>query len=133
MIPLDRDISLADYQWKNRLILIFTPSESDSTYQDASRQIVNLNAQIIERDIVVFNIIENSAGSAGDSLLSQNASQELRENFHVESGSFVLILIGKDGGEKLRQENDFNFDTIFRRIDAMPMRQSEMRQRKKTK
>jgi hypothetical protein len=40
--------------------------------------------------------------------------------------TFTVLLIGKDGGEKLRQHTSIPID----KLDAMPMRQAEMRRQK---
>ncbi|WP_132055575.1 DUF4174 domain-containing protein [Pseudocnuella soli] len=44
---------------------------------------------------------------------------------------FTIILVGKDGGEKFRSEKLTQPSELFNIIDAMPMRQSEMRRNKK--
>lgn len=44
---------------------------------------------------------------------------------------FTLILVGKDGGEKYRSEKPAPAAELFALIDAMPMRQSEMRRASK--
>ncbi|MBW4517481.1 MAG: DUF4174 domain-containing protein [Timaviella obliquedivisa GSE-PSE-MK23-08B] len=44
-------------------------------------------------------------------------------------GKFTVILVGKDGTEKQRSQTPIDPATIFRTIDAMPMRQQEMRDR----
>lgn len=41
--------------------------------------------------------------------------------------SFMLILVGKDGGEKFRSRTVTLPQTLFDIIDAMPMRRAEMR------
>ena len=38
---------------------------------------------------------------------------------------FEIVLIGKDGGEKLRQGQVLSSEKLFGLIDAMPMRQAE--------
>ena len=40
-----------------------------------------------------------------------------------------MVLIGKDGGEKLRSHEIVSPETLCRLIDSMPMRQEEMRER----
>jgi hypothetical protein len=55
----------------------------------------------------------------------------LRKRLSVPSGRFTVILIGKDGGEKIRQGSSVDLKEIFAIIDAMPMRQQEMRERAK--
>ena len=49
------------------------------------------------------------------------------QKYKVKKEAFVLILIGKDGGEKMRKEQPIQAATLFSTIDAMPMRQAEMR------
>lgn len=41
-------------------------------------------------------------------------------------GSFTAVLIGKDGGEKLRSHEPVTTKKLFAVIDAMPMRKEEM-------
>jgi hypothetical protein len=40
------------------------------------------------------------------------------------------VLIGKDGGEKLRRTTPLSPEELFAIVDAMPMRRAEMRERK---
>ena len=44
---------------------------------------------------------------------------------------FTLILVGKDGSEKLRTHSLLSNNKLFALIDAMPMRREEMRNTKK--
>ena len=41
-----------------------------------------------------------------------------------------MTLIGKDGGQKWRQSEPLDMETLFALIDGMPMRQAEMREQK---
>ncbi len=42
---------------------------------------------------------------------------------------FEVLLIGKDGTEKLRSTTPVKLDTLFSLIDTMPMRKVEMQRR----
>ncbi|SEC29385.1 DUF4174 domain-containing protein [Terriglobus roseus] len=56
------------------------------------------------------------------------AEQEaLRKRFHVKPDAFSVILVGKDGGEKMRSDKPIPWETLASTIDAMPMRQTEIR------
>ena len=44
--------------------------------------------------------------------------------------TFTVLLIGKDGGEKYRSASLLTASRLFAMVDAMPMRQAEMRQSK---
>jgi hypothetical protein len=122
-------IDLTQYLWKNRLILIFSPSEADSTYQDVKNQSEKLTDELVDRDLVLFHLFERGKSYIGDSPLDDGVADSLRQRYKIKPGELTLILIGKDGGEKLRQQRSFDFQIIFDRIDAMPMRQLEMKQR----
>ena len=43
---------------------------------------------------------------------------------------FMLVLIGKDGGVKLRKPFPWDVRQLMRAIDSMPMRQREIRERR---
>ena len=44
----------------------------------------------------------------------------------IKNERFSILLIGKDGGEKLRSHEIPDLDTLFALIDGMPMRPREM-------
>jgi hypothetical protein len=125
----DQHDILEQYQWKNRIILVFAQSISDSLYQTCKEQIKDLEDEIIDRDLVIIHLLAKDDSTADDSLLSNQQSSQLRESYRIKADKFTVVLIGKDGGEKLRQVGRIDFKEIFGRIDAMPMRQSEMQER----
>lgn len=43
------------------------------------------------------------------------------------TGEFSIVLIGKDGGEKLRRNSLLTTRELFSMVDVMPMRRAEMR------
>jgi hypothetical protein len=57
----------------------------------------------------------------------------LRKKFGVTADEFEVILIGKDGTVKLRSKAAVSTSALFQLIDAMPMRQEEMREKKKNR
>jgi hypothetical protein len=59
--------------------------------------------------------------------LSPNEQTVARRRFHIHPNDFTVILLGKDGGEKLRSRHPISLETLRSTIDAMPMRQDEMR------
>ena len=61
--------------------------------------------------------------------LDPQTSQSLRKKFNIPRGEFTVILVGKDGGIKLKRQEHTQLNDIFALIDAMPMRQEEMRQK----
>ena len=65
--------------------------------------------------------------SLDDEALESNGVRRLSERFGMVGGRVAVVLIGKDGGVKLRREGEIDLDEIFERIDGMPMRRNEMR------
>jgi len=62
-----------------------------------------------------------------DPLIGEYAEKVVERSKCDEQTSFVLI--GKDGGVKRRWTGKLSVDELFQAIDAMPMRQFEMRTR----
>ncbi|MBD3385329.1 DUF4174 domain-containing protein [candidate division KSB1 bacterium] len=125
----DKDV-LKEYRWKNRPILLFAPSKADSTFQQIEKNIKDLRNELDDRHIVLFKLFTDGNSSAGDTLFDQETAAKLYRVYNVNPEVVTLVLIGKDGGEKLRQQNEeIDFQTVFDRIDAMPMRRREMQNR----
>ena len=124
--PLD----LSDYQWKNRLLLVFTPSADNRVYQELRHELRKEQAELEERDLVVVHLIGENSGSVQEQGVDPESVRSLRKLYGVNPEALTFVLIGKDGGEKARQVDGFDLQALFVRIDAMPMRQREMRERK---
>ena len=122
-------VRLQDYQWKNRLILAFSPSPKDPGYRALEKEIAIQKEEIIDRDILVFYILETGEIKLGESSLPAGAGDFLRESFSIRPGVFTVLLIGKDGGVKLRRKGGVGLGEIFSLIDTMPMRQREMKEK----
>src|SRR3984885_9745738 len=58
--------------------------------------------------------------------LSEDELAAMRHRFKVEQPDFLVILIGKDGSEKLNSRTPVTAAQLERLIDSMPMRKSEM-------
>lgn len=86
-----------------RRLVISAPGPEHPAYREQAAVLLPAWRGLIERDF----IIETRFGSAG----------------------FSVVLIGKDGGEKLRQTSPLAPADLFALVDAMPMRQAEMRER----
>lgn len=117
------------YRWKNRLLLVFSPSDTDQTYLELQHALGRAGDKLQDRDMVVFHLFASGRGKADETCLGKNEVRSLYQRFDVPDHSLTVILLGKDGGEKVRQVGQFDLQAIFDRIDAMPMRQREMRQR----
>lgn len=123
-------IDLETYTWKNRLLMIFSPSEEYPRYRDLTRELRDQHDEIIDRDLLIFRILERGKSRLGDSPIDETSSALLRDRLSARVGKFTVVLIGKDGGEKLRRSDEVDLGEIFSLIDSMPMRQRERSQHK---
>ena len=61
-------------------------------------------------------------------MLQRDDAHTMRDRFEVGQNEFQVILIGKDGTEKIRSDEAISSDYLFEAIDAMPMRRLEMKE-----
>lgn len=126
-MPLDLD----QFQWKNRLLFLFAPNRNHPLFEALHKSLAAQKTEAADRDLVVFEILESGPSSMNTNYLDPQAGQKLRDKFDVQRGRFAVILVGKDGGIKLNRREPTQLADIFALIDAMPMRQDEMRQKKR--
>ncbi len=130
--------SLASLKDKNRVLLVFAPSDQTPEFQRQLDLLAKHVLDLRDRDLVLIPIVTladppttaNSLRVSHPPVASATDQLDLRHRFHVSSNQFTVILIGKDGGEKLRQHTPIRIDKLDATVDAMPMRRDEMRQPK---
>jgi hypothetical protein len=127
----DVDLDLDSLRWKNRVLVLFSPSESDPSFQSQKQGLASSADEVLERDLMVLEIIEKGQSRAGNQLLSEKSVQAIRKRLGVQAGTVQVWLIGKDGGVKLRSSEPVSMKDLFGLIDSMPMRQQEMQNNKK--
>jgi hypothetical protein len=119
------DTVLGPLRWENRVLLAFA-TEGDEPQLLATRALAEANADgFADRDLVLGVVLEGE-GTLGPRSLSRKEREELKRRFGITGSGFLVILIGKDGSEKLRLERPPNRDALFALIDSMPMRMHEM-------
>lgn len=112
---------LDSYQWKNRLVIINGESKNSSEQLMVFK---GLEEEITDRDIRLIQIFKEKV-IINDKTEPGILPELLRENLQL-SDQFACLLIGKDGGIKLRSSSLVDAETIFQLVDSMPMRQAEV-------
>ncbi|MEM9363834.1 MAG: DUF4174 domain-containing protein [Bacteroidota bacterium] len=103
--------NIKEYQWKNRL-LVLVSKEPNSWESKQQRKIFEQNQlQLEERNMLLLN--------------RQANSQDLAR-FSLDKNFEGVVLIGKDGGVKLKKPFLIKPQVIFDLVDTMPMRRLEM-------
>jgi hypothetical protein len=110
------DDPLARHRWRDRVLVVVAPDAEDARLAGQRRIVRDAGRGFGERDLA---IVEGVGGTV--------RADALRRRFGLDRGSFAAILVGKDGGEKLRSSSALPAERLFETIDAMPMRRDEMR------
>lgn len=110
------DTDLSEFKWKNRPVIVFADSTDDPAFIE-QMQLLGMRADALSaRDVVV--IVDTDPAARSDIRLK------------MRPRGFMLTLVGKDGGVKLRKPFPWSVREITRSIDKMPMRQREIREGK---
>ncbi len=120
-----------DLTWKNRVAIVF---DTAATYY-ATKQLelfTKVQAECDERDLVVFQVLGDTIIGPGGTITDAQKADALRQQYADGYGlkGIMLVLVGKDGGVKLRLRRVVGIQEIFATIDRMPMRRQEMKQKK---
>lgn len=107
---------LSDFQWHQRLIVVFADSPEDPRFQDQLQLLSKGVEDLRERDVIVLT----------DSDPGKQSS--LRKKLRPRG--FMLVLVGKDGGVKLRKPHPWSIRELSRTIDKFPSRLREVEDRR---
>jgi hypothetical protein len=117
--------NLAAFKGRSRPLLIFYPQPAaQPSMMQTQRSIIAAHpVELKQRNVVPIYIPLQL--QPGDS--STAAWRDLRSRFHIVDKRFTVLLLGTDGGEKLRSHAPVTIEELDALIDDMPMRQQEMR------
>ncbi len=117
---------LKPLKWNYRPLLIFSSSDNKHLEKQLTN-IENNRKGIIERDMKIIILNADSTSTMDDIEIDSAQVSDLYKKFNVSREQFAILLIGKDGGVKMRKTQSVEMKKIFALIDKMPMRQQEMR------
>ena len=122
--------ALEKYRWEHRLLLVFARDADSALYRRQQEMLLVAERGLNERDTIIIFVIRDAVSTKGRPA-APVAAVNLRDAYGVLPHEFRVVLLGKDGGVKLRQEEPISMADLFALIDSMPMRQREMGQRSK--
>ena len=89
---------MSEFRWKKRPVVVFADSENDPAYLEQIDLLSARVEELLERDVVVLVDTDPAARSA------------LR--LKMRPRGFMLVIVGKDGGIKLRKPFPWNVREI---------------------
>lgn len=119
--------NLSSQKWQNRVLLVFAPSVDNLSYQQQMQILQEQKNGFTDRDLVLVQVLATDKSYANGQPIDESSAAKLRDRFGVDQENFQVILVGKDGGVKRQDTTPVQVEAIFEQIDAMPMRQQEMR------
>jgi hypothetical protein len=119
---------LEPYEWENRVLIIFEDAGAKQSWAQESLVMVG-DQHFEERDMVVLRISDEVEPLVGEAAPGIDA-RALRRELGVGDTAFRTVLIGKDGGVKLKSSSPICAATLFNTVDAMPMRRQEISERR---
>jgi hypothetical protein len=120
--PLEREI------WRTRPLVIVAPGPGDDAVAELRQALAQpaTASAFADRQIAVFTVIGGQGAREGQAL-DAAATRALLAALDLRAdGPAAVLLIGKDGGVKLRLKH-VAVAEILDTVDAMPMRRQEVR------
>ncbi|MEO0513788.1 MAG: DUF4174 domain-containing protein [Planctomycetota bacterium] len=114
------------WAWAARPLLIFSDSSDHPALTKQRELLARHRAELVERDIVVIEIIGQDITLYGEPRQADTAQLKRRHDIPPDA-RFAVRLVGKDTGIKLRRDTPVTAVELFGLIDSMPMRQQEIR------
>ncbi len=120
--PASLAAQLRASRWQQRVLLLCAPTAADTALRRQQQLLAPARAALAERDVVVREVRVAELPPADRRYLAQQLG--------VPGTGFTAVLVGKDGGVKRRDVRPVAPAALFATIDAMPMRQQELRRPK---
>jgi hypothetical protein len=114
-----------------RPLLVFAPALDQPQLVEEFNQLKVHATEVKMRNLLYVPIVPEGhnqpipGSKVPTARLSEDELAAMRHRFKVEPAEFLVILIGKDGAEKLSSKTPIPVDELERVIDSMSMRKSE--------
>lgn len=123
------------HRWENRILILKTTDTETNKFVNQLKEFSNQEVGLAERKLIMYKIVgeqyELVKFDNSDSKPTGQITEDFKMKYIQNNEDFNIILIGLDGGIKLQQQDVLSIETLLNTIDAMPMRQSEMKRESK--
>jgi len=113
-------------RWQTRPLVIVAPTADDPLLRRVESTLKETAPReaFIEREMVLYRVVDGVGSRNGEALPPAQTKAMLSALDVPSDGPATLLLVGKDGGTKVREQGEVDLSGIFATIDRMPMRQS---------
>ena len=109
--------------WNKRVIILLADSPDNENFISQMNIFGSQENEMAERDLILI-----SNHSQKIPIPERNL---LYENYVLPGSNFTIVLLGKDGGVKLKRIEPVPADELYALIDSMPMRKRELKDQQK--
>ena len=121
---------LSQYRWQNRLIVLQARAEGENICRQQLQVLEEDVEGLMERKLIVVQLAESENRIHLPEPLPLELKEKDQKRFRASEKPFSFILIGLDGGVKLRSHELVSREYLYALIDGMPMRRAELREKK---
>ena len=118
MLPLEQ--ILHENRDRKRIVLLVASTADQADFKRQKALLAAHIAELAERDMMVVEVLHSRLSDADQAFLTRKIGGK---------PNFAVVLIGKDGGVKLKSVEPIMPARLFETVDTMPMRRQEMRRR----
>jgi len=113
-----------------RPLLVFAPSARDASLLAQQAMLDQYADDMMDRNLLYVPVLAQSGHfdaplDAPYVILKQSEMNAIRARFQIHPAEFVVVLVGKDGGEKFRTKKAISVLKLDEIVDAMPMGRDE--------
>lgn len=121
--------NLSSHLWEARLILLLDTSLDKKLLNQQLALLKQNEEGLSERKIVVYQFQQKEYKKGLSEMKEWKIQKKLPAVFDEVSAkkTFTFLLIGLDGGIKMKRNEIIELKEIFTLIDGMPMRRAEMK------
>lgn len=123
-----------DHAWKHRVLVVKGELSAVGTFMKQFH--TTDTEELRNRKLVIYSVNERTTtlinyadAKTPEVFPAVELPEKYREMLRVDDSEFEILLIGLDGGLKMRKTVTFKLKELFDKIDSMPMRRSEMRKK----
>lgn len=113
-----------------RPLLVFAPTARDASFASQQAMLDQYADEMMDRNLLYVPVLAQGGHfqaplDAPYVLLKPSEMNAIRSRFQVGPTEFVVMLVGKDGGEKFRTRKAISVLKLDEIVDAMPMASRE--------
>ena len=113
-----------------RALVVFAPSARDASLVAQQAMLDQYADDMMDRNLLYVPVLMQRGHfeaplDAPYVVLKQSEMNAIRARFQTSPSDFVVVLVGKDGGEKFRSRKPVSVLQLDDLVDAMPMGRRE--------